>query len=80
MNVHVDFQQFDSGTGQPFVSYPKLDFQPHSLFALGSPIGKLFAYNKEFTSNSASYCEAICKRRKSKVDVNIIPFLVPLKS
>nr|XP_026691178.1 phospholipase DDHD2 isoform X1 [Ciona intestinalis] len=38
-NVHVDFQQFDSGTGQPAVRYPQLDFQPHSLFAMGSPIG-----------------------------------------
>ncbi|XP_076814334.1 triacylglycerol hydrolase DDHD2-like isoform X2 [Clavelina lepadiformis] len=38
-NVHVDFQQFDSGTGQPAVCYPKLDFSPQVLFALGSPIG-----------------------------------------
>uniref|UniRef100_H2YTI4 DDHD domain-containing protein n=1 Tax=Ciona savignyi TaxID=51511 RepID=H2YTI4_CIOSA len=38
-NVHVDFQQFDTGTGQPAVRYPQLDFQPHALFAMGSPIG-----------------------------------------
>ena len=28
------------GTGQPFVTYPQLDFQPTSFFALGSPIGE----------------------------------------
>nr|CAB3236628.1 phospholipase DDHD2 [Phallusia mammillata] len=38
-NVHVDFQQFDVGTGQPVVRYPQLDFHPKNLFALGSPIG-----------------------------------------
>uniref|UniRef100_H2YTI5 DDHD domain-containing protein n=1 Tax=Ciona savignyi TaxID=51511 RepID=H2YTI5_CIOSA len=30
---------FDTGTGQPAVRYPQLDFQPHALFAMGSPIG-----------------------------------------
>lgn len=38
-NVHVDFQQFDVGTGQPVVSYPQLEFHPKNLFAFGSPIG-----------------------------------------
>ncbi|XP_075223476.1 SEC23-interacting protein-like isoform X2 [Lycorma delicatula] len=27
------------GTGQPFISYPQLDFHPKAFFALGSPIG-----------------------------------------
>lgn len=30
-----------AGTGQPFIRYPKLDFQPKKFFAFGSPIGKL---------------------------------------
>lgn len=38
-NVNVHFQQFDTGTGQPAVQYPQLDFKPHTLFAFGSPIG-----------------------------------------
>ena len=31
--------QGTAGTGQPFVRYPKLDFEPCNMFALGSPIG-----------------------------------------
>lgn len=27
------------GTGGPVISYPKLNFNPSSLFAVGSPIG-----------------------------------------
>lgn len=27
------------GTGQPLVQYPKLNFEPTFLFALGSPVG-----------------------------------------
>jgi hypothetical protein len=32
----------NAGTGQPFITYPQLDFQPKAFFALGSPIGKIF--------------------------------------
>lgn len=39
MNVHVDFQQYDCGTGQPMVKYPQLLFNAETFFALGSPIG-----------------------------------------
>lgn len=28
-----------AGTGQPYISYPQLNFQPKHFFALGSPIG-----------------------------------------
>ena len=28
-----------AGTGQPYVEYPLLDFEPYTLFALGSPLG-----------------------------------------
>ena len=28
-----------AGTGQPYVEYPQLDFEPYALLALGSPIG-----------------------------------------
>lgn len=29
-----------AGTGQPFIHYTQLNFQPKKFFALGSPIGK----------------------------------------
>ena len=32
-------QQGTAGTGQPYVRYPKLNFEPRNMFALGSPIG-----------------------------------------
>jgi len=38
-NVNINFQQFDTGTGQPAVQYPQLNFHPQTLFAFGSPIG-----------------------------------------
>lgn len=28
-----------AGTGQPFIDYPQLAFNPRAFFALGSPIG-----------------------------------------
>lgn len=28
-----------AGTGQPYIAYPQLNFQPKAFFALGSPIG-----------------------------------------
>ncbi|KAK3092754.1 hypothetical protein FSP39_006892 [Pinctada imbricata] len=38
-SVSVEFIPGVAGTGQPSVHYPRLDFQPCALFALGSPIG-----------------------------------------
>ena len=35
----VKYRIGSAGTGQPSVSYPKLDFEPASFYALGSPIG-----------------------------------------
>ena len=35
----VKFVKGVAGTGQPLVSYPKLNFSPSALFAVGSPIG-----------------------------------------
>ena len=35
----VKFVRGLAGTGQPFIEYPQLNFQPQFLFALGSPIG-----------------------------------------
>ena len=35
----VKFVKGVAGTGQPFIDYPQLNFEPHFLFALGSPIG-----------------------------------------
>lgn len=36
----VSYRIGSAGTGQPFISYPVLDFQPTAFFAMGSPIGK----------------------------------------
>jgi len=36
---HVSYEVGLAGTGQPFVKYPKLAFEPVGCFALGSPIG-----------------------------------------
>ncbi|XP_061185904.1 phospholipase DDHD2-like isoform X1 [Saccostrea echinata] len=38
-SVSVEFLLGPAGTGQPSVKYPKLDFKPNTLYALGSPIG-----------------------------------------
>lgn len=38
-SVSVEFLLGPAGTGQPSVKYPKLDFKPSILYALGSPIG-----------------------------------------
>lgn len=35
----VKFVRGASGTGQPFIDYPQLTFEPQHLFAVGSPIG-----------------------------------------
>ena len=35
----IDYQVGVSGTGQPFMNYPQLTFEPKNFFALGSPIG-----------------------------------------
>ena len=35
----VKFVRGMAGTGQPFIDYPRLNFEPQFLFALGSPIG-----------------------------------------
>jgi len=39
----VEYTVGPAGTGQPSVRYPKLDVQPVSFFALGSPIGVFMA-------------------------------------
>ncbi|KAM4635892.1 SEC23-interacting protein [Discoglossus pictus] len=38
-SVHVDYEYFETGTGQVSVHYNSLDFEPVNFFALGSPIG-----------------------------------------
>ncbi|KXJ22983.1 SEC23-interacting protein [Exaiptasia diaphana] len=38
-SVEVLYHLGVAGTGQPNVRYPKLDFKPFAMFALGSPIG-----------------------------------------
>ena len=35
----VKFVRGMAGTGQPFINYPQLDFEPQHLFCVGSPIG-----------------------------------------
>ena len=36
----ISYVMGNAGTGQPFITYPQLAFQPKAFFALGSPIGK----------------------------------------
>ncbi|XP_055842235.1 nascent polypeptide-associated complex subunit alpha, muscle-specific form isoform X2 [Episyrphus balteatus] len=36
---NITYKMGQAGTGQPFISYPQLLFQPKKFFALGSPIG-----------------------------------------
>ncbi|XP_075703852.1 SEC23-interacting protein isoform X2 [Rhinoderma darwinii] len=38
-SIHVDYEHFETGTGQVSVHYNSLDFEPVNFFALGSPIG-----------------------------------------
>ena len=39
----VKYRIGTAGTGQPSVTYPKLDFEPASFYALGSPIALFHA-------------------------------------
>jgi hypothetical protein len=41
LNQRVSYVMGNAGTGQPFITYPQLNFQPKAFFALGSPIGKI---------------------------------------
>lgn len=36
----ISYTMGPAGTGQPFIHYTQLNFQPKKFFALGSPIGK----------------------------------------
>lgn len=36
----INYNVGRAGTGQPFVTYPQLKFQPKKFFAMGSPIGE----------------------------------------
>ena len=38
-SVEVVYQPGVAGTGQPYVEYPQLNFEPFALFVLGSPVG-----------------------------------------
>lgn len=38
-SINVDYEHFDTGTGQVSVRHNFLDFEPVNFFALGSPIG-----------------------------------------
>lgn len=35
----VSYVMGSAGTGQPYINYPQLNFNPRAFFALGSPIG-----------------------------------------
>ncbi|XP_012268843.2 SEC23-interacting protein-like isoform X1 [Athalia rosae] len=35
----ISYVMGSAGTGQPFINYPQLNFNPNAFFALGSPIG-----------------------------------------
>lgn len=61
INVHVDFQQFDMGTGQPMVKYPELQFNPLICFALGSPIG-MFLTVRGISELGDDFCLPTCDK------------------
>ncbi|XP_014485037.1 PREDICTED: uncharacterized protein LOC106749771 isoform X2 [Dinoponera quadriceps] len=39
LSKRISYVMGAAGTGQPFIHYPQLNFQPGAFFALGSPIG-----------------------------------------
>ena len=39
LSKKVSYVMGAAGTGQPFINYPQLSFNPQAFFALGSPIG-----------------------------------------
>lgn len=39
LSQQINYTVGHAGTGQPFISYPHLNFKPRKFFALGSPIG-----------------------------------------
>ncbi|XP_058803770.1 SEC23-interacting protein-like isoform X2 [Phymastichus coffea] len=39
LSKKVSYVMGTAGTGQPFINYPQLAFEPRAFFALGSPIG-----------------------------------------
>lgn len=53
-----------AGTGQPYIQYPQLNFQPKHFFALGSPIGKISydsktVFGKQLNSKTL-FCRNVC--------------------
>lgn len=38
-----------AGTGQPYITYPTLNFQPKKFFALGSPIGNITDFFRKYS-------------------------------
>lgn len=45
MSRRISYMMTTSGTGQPQLNYPHINFQPCAFFALGSPIGKSLCFN-----------------------------------
>ncbi|KAK7866472.1 hypothetical protein R5R35_014340 [Gryllus longicercus] len=39
LSHRVSYVMGNAGTGQPFITYPQLNFHPKAFFAMGSPIG-----------------------------------------
>lgn len=42
MSRRISYMMSTIGTGQPQLTYPHLEFNPKTFFALGSPIGTNF--------------------------------------
>ncbi|XP_063807800.1 SEC23-interacting protein [Pseudophryne corroboree] len=59
-NVHVDYEHFETGTGQVSVRHDSLDFKPVNFFALGSPIG-MFLTVRGWNQIDESYRLPTCK-------------------
>ncbi|XP_056408420.1 SEC23-interacting protein isoform X2 [Hyla sarda] len=59
-SIHVDYEHFETGTGQVSICYNSLDFEPVNFFALGSPIG-MFLTVRGLTRIDDNYRLPTCK-------------------
>ncbi|XP_069823844.1 SEC23-interacting protein [Dendropsophus ebraccatus] len=59
-SIHVDYEHFETGTGQVSICYNSLDFEPMNFFALGSPIG-MFLTVRGVTRIDDKYRLPTCK-------------------
>ncbi|XP_069674326.1 phospholipase DDHD2 isoform X3 [Periplaneta americana] len=59
LNQRISYVMGNAGTGQPFITYPQLNFQPKAFFALGSPIG-MFVTVRGIETLGEDFCLPTC--------------------